>query len=60
MLINETPAAYQRKWDFDGEIPKKVKNENGRLAWPKKFLFLPITKYKVLEDDIPLFYKSSV
>ena len=33
----DAPVAWMRRWYFDGEKPAKVKNENGRWAWPYKF-----------------------
>ena len=49
------PVAWMRKWYFDGEIPRKEKNERGRMAWPNKFKFLPLSYHKCCEDDIPLY-----
>ncbi len=49
-----------RKWAFDGEEPHKEKRENGRLAWPTKYKFLPVTPNKCLEDDIPLYRKEEL
>ena len=49
------PVAWARRWHSDGEKPVKVKNENGRWAWPQQFKFLPITLGKCLPDDVPLY-----
>jgi hypothetical protein len=48
------PIAWARKWHVDGEKPEKRRNENGRLAWPQKFKFLPVTQHKIFPDDVPL------
>ena len=53
------PVAWMRQWFFDGEAPKKERNENGRLAWPAKFKFLQVTAGKVLPDDVPLYAHPS-
>ena len=53
------PVAWMRQWFFDGEAPKKERNENGRLAWPAKFKFLQVTAGKVLADDVPLYAHPS-
>lgn len=47
-------CAYERRWSHDGEVPTKVKNENGRMAWPFKFKLLPLTKVMLVKDDEPL------
>jgi hypothetical protein len=49
------PRAFIRSWAFAGEKPAKERNANGRLAWPKKYLFVEISKHQVLTDDVPLF-----
>lgn len=49
------PVAWERAWSRNGETPKKERNENGRMAWPKRFKFLPVTKAKILPDDFPLY-----
>ena len=49
------PVAWIRKWEFDGEEPRKEKRENGRLAWPAKFKLLPVTTNKCADDDVPLY-----
>lgn len=55
MSINElTTHGWMRRWKYDGEEPKKEKNKNGKLAWPLKFKFLPVTDLRIFEDDIPL------
>lgn len=55
MNISEiSPRAWMRRWKYNGEEPKKEKNENGRLAWPSKFKFLPVTESMIFKDDIPL------
>jgi hypothetical protein len=51
--------AWMRRWSFDGEIPKKEKNDNGRLAWPDKFKFKEVTLHQVFIDDVPLFAAGS-
>lgn len=48
------PCGWMRRWKYDGEEPKKEKNKNGKLAWPYRFKFLPVTDSKIFEDDIPL------
>lgn len=57
--MKKNPLAWMRKWAFEGEIPKKEKRENGRWAWPTKFLMLPVTQSKCFEDDIPLFAEEN-
>lgn len=54
------PVAFARKWHIDGEVPRKEKQENGRLAWPFKFKLMPITIGKCLADDAPLFTSDQV
>lgn len=49
------PSAWRRKWDADGEVPEKKKNANGRWAWPFKFKLVPISRHRVLPDDVPLY-----
>ena len=49
------PVAYARDWFAAGEIPYKEKNENGRIAWAKKFRFKEITPNKIFVTDVPLF-----
>jgi hypothetical protein len=49
------PRAFIRRWAFDGEKPAKEKNANGRLAWPKKYLFVEVSKHECAKDDVPLF-----
>lgn len=53
-------VAWQRKWDADGEIPVKEKNGNGRMAWPLRFKFLPVTRGKCAKDDLPLVPASTL
>lgn len=53
------PVAWQRKWDAEGEVPRKEKNAKNRWAWPSKFKFLPITKTNVFPDDVPLYAAAS-
>lgn len=48
--------AWARRWYIDGEVPKKERNEKGRMAWPRKFIFKEVTKHKVFSDDVPLYY----
>lgn len=48
------PVAWMRKWAFDGEKQKKERNQNGRLAWPLRFKFLPVTESQLCRDDVPL------
>ncbi|MBT9123842.1 hypothetical protein KIP75_30140 [Pseudomonas aeruginosa] len=45
---------YLRRWAYDKVVPAKVRNENNRLAWPKKFLLLSITQNQCLRDDEPV------
>lgn len=49
------PCGYMRRWAFDGEIPEKTKNDNGRRSWPAKYKFLEVTKIQCLPDDVPLY-----
>lgn len=51
----QKPVAWARKWHIDGEVPKKVVNENGRMAWPSKFKLHPVTETKCLPDDVALY-----
>ncbi len=53
-ICEATPVAWARRWYIDGETPKKERNANGRLVWPKRFKFLPVTVTKVFDDDVPL------
>lgn len=53
------PRAWMRRWYFDGETPHKERNENGRIAWPTKFKFMPVTPHKVMADDVPLYAGGS-
>lgn len=55
----DKPIAWMRKWYFDGEVPKKEKKENGRLAWPAKFKFLPVTVGQCFPDDVPLYCRDA-
>jgi len=48
------PLAYARRWYADGEVPAKVRNENGRMAWPRKFILRPVTESKIQRDDVAL------
>lgn len=59
--------AYARDWHAAGIIPRKERNpETGRMHWPKKFLFSPVTPvvsvggYLCLENDVPLVALSEV
>lgn len=54
-MNEDKPTAWARKWYLDGEIPQKEKNERGRMVWPLRFKFLPVTVHKCLEDDVPLY-----
>lgn len=54
-IAPQKPVAWMRKWAFDGETPKKEKNENGRWAWPAKFRMRELTRQQVFPDDVPLF-----
>ena len=56
--MNETPRAWMRRWFFDGETPNKVRNNAGRLCWPSKFKWLPVTPQRILPDDVPLFSRE--
>ena len=49
------PVAWARKWFVDGTKPYKEPNENGRVSWAKQFRLLPMTKSKILNDDVPLY-----
>lgn len=54
-VAQEEAVAWMRRWSFDGVKPKKEMNVNGRLAWPAKFKFLPVTLAHVFDDDVPLY-----
>lgn len=45
---------YARRWHADGEVPAKVKNENGRMVWPAKFKWLSVTEHKTFNTDVGL------
>lgn len=47
--------AWMRRWYFDGRVPHKQRNENGRMVWPTEFKFMPVTPDKVMADDVPLY-----
>jgi hypothetical protein len=49
------PRAWMRRWYFDGDEPKKERNEKGRMAYPVKFKFLPVTPSQIFADDVPLY-----
>jgi hypothetical protein len=49
------PVGWMRKWASDKEVPAKVKGDNGRWHWPKKFKILPITESKWFDDDIAIY-----
>ena len=49
------PMAWARRWFVDGITPKKERNENGRMAWPKKFTYHEVTRSKVMTDDVALY-----
>jgi hypothetical protein len=49
-----TVVGYARKWHIDGEIPAKERNDNGRMVWPRRFRFLPLTDARMLPDDVPV------
>lgn len=51
---SQEPVAWMRRWAFDKETPKKVKNNGGRLVWQLKHKLLPVTEHKCMEDDVPL------
>jgi len=53
--LSRRPRAWMRRWYFDGETPHKERNAQGRIAWPTKFKFLPVTPHRVLSDDVPLY-----
>ena len=59
MSLAPEPVAWERKWSVDGEVPKKERRENGRMAWPFKFKLMPVTKHKCLPDDVPLYREDS-
>jgi acetoin utilization deacetylase AcuC-like enzyme len=54
------PTAFIRRWALDGEKPEKERNDNGRMVWPVKFKFLPVTQSQCLRDDEPLFTADQV
>ena len=49
------PVAWARKWFAEGIKPYKERNENGTMSWAKQFRLLPMTKSKILNDDVPLY-----
>lgn len=49
------PRAWMRRWYFDGDEPKKERNEKGRMAYPVKFKFLAVTPNQIFADDVPLY-----
>lgn len=49
------PRAWMRRWYFDGETPRKERNEKGRMAYPVKFKFLAVTPNQIFADDVPLY-----
>ena len=49
------PVAWTRKWFAEGIKPYKERNENGTMSWAKQFRLLPMTKSKILNDDVPLY-----
>jgi len=53
------PIAWARQWFIDGIKPAKERNANGRLAWPVRFKFLPVTAGQCLPDDVPLFAQDA-
>lgn len=53
------PQAWMRRWAFNGEKPAKERNENGRMAWPSRHKFRPVTEVKLFDDDVPLFPKPN-
>ena len=57
--VAEEPVAWARKWFVEGEKPYKARNENGRMAWVKKFTFREVTASKVFADDVPLYCSSA-
>ena len=54
------PIAWARKWFADGEVPAKERNQNGRLAWPKRFLLKELTANRVVSDDVALYPQDVV
>ena len=54
------PMGWARRWYVDGEVPKKEPNENGRLAWPTRFLLRPVTDHQCLPTDVPLYTKEQL
>ena len=49
------PMAYARDWKIAGIAPYKERNENGRIAWPKRFILHPVTEHRVLKSDSALY-----
>jgi hypothetical protein len=49
------PRAWMRRWAFDGVKPGKERNDKGRLVWPARFKFLPVTINQIFPDDVPLY-----
>jgi len=54
-LAEAEPVAWMRRWAFDNIVPAKVRNENGRLVWPREYKFAEVTKIKYFATDVPLY-----
>jgi len=59
MKTEDKIIGYARKWHVDGEIPKKEKNENGRMVFPRKFSFMPLSERRLFKDDLPVYLKAA-
>jgi len=46
---------YARRWHAEGEVPRKERNEKGRMAWPARFTLMAVTPEQCLPSDVPLF-----
>lgn len=57
-LEEQKPVAWARRWYVNGEEPRKEKQANGRLAWPIRFKFLPISEGQCMKDDAPLYLSA--
>lgn len=51
----QQPVSWMRKWAFDGEEPTEEMGPKGLMRLPMRFKLLPVTRHKILADDIPLY-----
>ena len=54
-VMDAQPVAWARSWYIQGQTPKKEKNKNGRLAWRPEHKMLPLTHFKCIGSDEPLY-----